>query len=281
MQIIERSLQEIGASLLISLPKGWTKTMHLKKGSSVKMLLGDDGKLLLAPELTKKESRKEATITFDEHLRRRFFKDYFEGNEKITITFAKPLKGREQKELYEFIKRFMNIQIIEEDERQLVLKAFHINELSSEECLKRMYGLTRALMQATLENAPLTQRNELRDALTRFYYLLVLQVRRFLSEGTYTENNQISLIRAMDSRMVAEKIQRIGELCTRPDINAQEKHLTTAIDYYERACSTFITSDFEPPLPLWNEGRILQKKCAPSPTAQIVRLAREISMLVR
>ncbi|MBI5065939.1 AbrB/MazE/SpoVT family DNA-binding domain-containing protein [Candidatus Woesearchaeota archaeon] len=89
MKVIERSLQEIGQSLLVTLPKSWTKTLNLKKGSPIKMTISEAGNLLIAPEFVKKEEKKETTIPFDDFFSKRFFSAYFEGNEKITITFDK------------------------------------------------------------------------------------------------------------------------------------------------------------------------------------------------
>ena len=123
MQIIERNLQEIGKSLLVTLPKPWTTGLKLKKGSTIKMVVSEQGSLLISPEFTKEEIVRESTISFDQDFRRRFFREYFNGNEKISI-IIKDINEANRKEVYSFLKRFMNAQIIEETASKLVVKCF-------------------------------------------------------------------------------------------------------------------------------------------------------------
>jgi len=91
MKIIERNLQEIGKSSFVSLPKEWIRSFKLKKGSKVKIMQTDQGLLSIAPEFTIKEKSKEAEIDYDLHFKRRFFREYFMGNEKNNNKFPKDL----------------------------------------------------------------------------------------------------------------------------------------------------------------------------------------------
>ena len=210
MEITERSVQEIGRSLLVSLPKGWTKALKVKKGSKIKLLVTEQGQLCIAPEFAREEKKKESTLIFDEYFQRRFFREYFNGNEKITIVLKKRITESDRKTIYSFLKRFMNAQVVEESASRIVVKCFAIEELSIEECVKRMYFLSLNMFDEFLAANEKVKMQELRDTLTRFYYILIMQVRRYLSEGKFTKSNQIPLIRALDFRMVAEKIQRIS-----------------------------------------------------------------------
>ena len=85
MQIIERKIQEIGQSFLISLPKPWADMLKLKKGSKLKIIVSEQGNLLITPEFFQIEEKKEAVINYDKIVKRRFFREYFYGNEKIII----------------------------------------------------------------------------------------------------------------------------------------------------------------------------------------------------
>jgi len=271
MKVVERSVQEIGKSLLVTLPKGWADAVGVKKGTQLKLLVSDRGALSIMPEHVETERPRDATIPYDEHFPRRFFKVYFEGNEKITIT-TKGATTRDRKEIYLFLKRFMNLQIIEETAQRVVVKCFRIDDLTLEECLSRMHYLTLSLF----ESPGPEQAREIRDTMTRFYYMLVMQIRRYLSEGRFTDPKTVPLIRAMDYRMVAEKIQRIGETLAR---EKPGKDALVAKAYYARAFSSFINEDFEKALPLWKEGTRLAREKGTH--AAIIRYAKEISMLVR
>lgn len=287
MEIIERNLQEIGKSLLTSLPKSWTKAMKLKKGSKVKMITSDNGNLIIAPEFTKEDKKRDVVIVYDSHFKRRFFQEYFGGYENLSIKFNSPISERERKDIYSFLKRFMNCQIIEETKSEIKIKSFRIEELSIEECLKRMHMLSLSMLEEFYGKNEKIKIQEMRDGATKFYYILVMQIRRFLSEGRYTRENQISLITAMDMRMIAEKIQRIAEIISSMK---KDKNITSIMkeidDYYSRSFNFFMKRDFEKALPLWQEGKNLQDKLAHQKgdtrdLSQIIRLSREISMLVR
>ncbi len=285
MQIEERNVQEIGKSSLISLPKEWTRRLGIHKGSKLKILVADDGTLIIAPEIQVKEEKKEAIIAYDEHFQRRFFREYFQGNNKISIKIQKKLAEKERQELYDFLKKFMNIQVVEEDKEKIVLKVFKIDELTIEECLKRMYFLSIALVEADKEEH--VQKKEWEQTLSRFYYMLVMQARRYLEEGKYTEKNNISLIRVLDCRMVAEKIMRITKYAV--SLGQTKKEDKEKIKkYYQEAFDAFMTNSFEKAVPLWKKGNEISvsfQAAKPSlenqANLQILQYAKEISMLVR
>lgn len=296
MKIVERKIQEIGQSLLITLPKEWTKSMHLKKGSELKMMISDEGHLSVAPEFTIKTEKKEAVISFDENITRRFIREYFLGNQKITILFKK-INEKERKKFYSFLKKFMDAQIIEETSKKLVIKCFRIEELSIEDCLKRMFYLSLNMIDELLEGNDKTKMQEMEDSLTRFYYLLVMQIRRFLSEGKFTEANQISLLEAMDFRMVAERIERTADIVKNMDIKDREvrKMLEYVQWYYKETFGHFTGNNFEKALPMWNiwkdksqKYEKLKEKKRNVKTRENIgdllitfRYAKEISMLIR
>jgi phosphate uptake regulator len=282
MKIIERNLQELGKSLFVSLPKSWTQSFKLKKGSKIKMIIAEKGHLTIAPEFTKeKEKERESEIVYDQHFKKRLFREYFQGYEKITIIFPIKISKQEKRNIYSTIKRFMSIQIIEENEKQMTLKSFKIEELSMDECLKRIYFLTLNILEEKSETNDQTSITEMRDTITKFYYLLVMQIRRYLDEGKFTKENQIPLIRAMDYRMVAEKFQRISELSE--NLAVKKTDLENITDYFQKTGNAFIHQNFQKAPELWETGEKLNKKIKnkKSDLSQILRFTREISALLR
>lgn len=263
MKIIERNLQELGKSLFVSLPKDWVNSFKLKKGSKIKMVVGEKGFISIAPEFTNLDKQKESHIEFDKYFKRRFFREYFMGNEKITILFSKKINEKERKEIYSFLKRFMSVQIIEENESKIIIKSFKIEELSIEECMKRLYFVSLNMMEELIINKNKLMLSEMRDNMTKFYYLLVMQIRRYLDEGKFTKENQIPLIRAMDYRMISEKMQRISEIVSSlSEIEGPEikKFLEEIKNYYAKATLSFINSNYEKAPSLWEEGERIEKE---------------------
>jgi len=296
MKIIERNLQELGKSLFVSLPKEWVKTYKLKKGSKIKMMSSDKGLLTIAPEFTTQEKTKETIIEFDEHFERKFFREYFNGNEKITI-LIKNITEKQRRALYEFLKRFITIQIVEESESKIILKSFKIEELSIEECLKRLFFLSIGMIEELISSNNKTILQEMRDNMTRFYYLLVMQIRRFLDEGKFTKENQIPLVRAMDFRMVSEKIQRIGEIVINLN-NIRTKELKQFLgelnDHYSKSVFSFLSNNYPKAQEHWERGKQLKKKFERllknqtsqgkeqiKDIGQILRYANEMAGLIR
>ncbi len=262
MLITERSLQEIGKSLLVSVPKSWAKTLHLKKGSTVKIHISEQGTLSIAPEFIEKEKQTESTIPFDEHFSRRFFREYFYGREAVTLFSLKPISVEQKQQLYSFLRKFMNVQIVEELPTKIVVKCFKIDELSIEECLKRMHFLSLNMIDSTLEKQP-SSLLELEETATKFYYLLVMQVRRFLEEGKFTKENQIPLIRVLDARMVAERVKRIINLIVM--IQPLEKKellvfLTEIRHFYQQSFQFFMGNAYEKALALYPQKEDLLEK---------------------
>lgn len=268
MNITERHLQEIGSSLLVTLPKDWTRSLKLRKGSTVKIMVSEQGILSIAPEFTRPTDKLETMIAYDAHVKRRFIREYFRGNEKITILTKEGLSEGQSGTLHSFLKRFMNVQTIEESEKRVVVKCFKIEELSIEECLRRMYFLTVNLFDEIATSPDAKTISEIRDAITRFYYMLVMQVRRFLAEGKFTQENQIPLIRAMDLRMVAEKVRRIGNALIQIAESQKSKdpagsavvlvsHLKGP---YTVAFESFVSGDFERSLDIWKGNQAAAKR---------------------
>ncbi len=269
MKIIERSLQEIGQSLLVTLPKSWTRTLNLKKGSPIKMTISESGNLLIAPEFVKKEEKKETIILCDDFFAKRFFSAYFEGNEKITITFDKEAR------IHDFLNKFMNVQIIEETSNKIVVKVFKIDELSIEECLKRMFYLSLNMFDVVGDKNKL---KELKNSLVKFYYLLVMQIRRFLAEGKYTEDNQISLLRAMDCRMIAEKMEKMSDIFFLTEKNMWLEQIK---GFYSKAFNDCFNKEFEKSLELMKEKKELLKKIKDKDLLLLLSYANDIGMLTK
>ncbi len=273
----ERKLQEIGKSLLVTVPKNWADALKLKKGSTVRMSITNQGALLIAPEFTASSEKRRASILFDASGERRFFREYFSGAEQITLQ----MKGRAREDAQSFLRTFMNVQIIEDGKEKIVVKCFPINELSIEECCTRMHFLSLTLFDDALRNAPQSARDNTEESLTKFYYLLVMQVRRFLGEGQFARTN-VPLIRAMDFRMVAERIERIADILKRLNPRGQEvRDVEQVRKFYVKAFGCFRNEDFDSAVPIWAEERALRRTIRAPAAISILRLAKEISSLVR
>lgn len=293
MKVYERTLQSIGQSLLVSLPKEWTKLLKLKKGQKIKLIITEQDHILITPEFIQSQENTNTTITFNQNYKRHFFREYFNGHQQITIKLPEKASPQEIKELHNFLRKFITTQITEETQEKIIIKNFRIEELSIEECLKRMHFFTLN----TFQELPSSERTE---NTLKFYYLLVMQIRRYLTEGKYSKNNNLSLIRILDIRMVAEKIidiQRRNNTLQKNNHKINEHHQELK-KHYEKTFNTFFQSKFENATITWNTTQYLQKKLQThkeilekkkeiKPLEDIIQLQEilknihEISMLIR
>ena len=103
---------------------------------------------------------------------------------------------------------------------------------------------------------------EIEISLTKFYYMLVMQVRRFIDEGKFTEQNQISLLYALDCRMVAEKIKRMGEVIqTMKAIKNKniQKSLEDILAFYKNCFWGFYNRNYDTSLNLFKDFKIISE----------------------
>ncbi len=253
MQIIERNIQQIGHSFLITLPKDWATMLKLKKGASLKMIISDQGSLSIAPEFTKNTEEKHATFPYDANFERSFIREYFNGTTKITITYPEKTNT---KPIHTLLKHFLNTQIIEETDTRIIIKCFRIEDLTIQECFKRMFYLTLNLIEHMNTLHP-NEQTEIHDTITRFYYMMIMQIRVYLNEGRFITDQHISLLRAMDYRMAGERLQRIAQLTTtftrEKNQSELDKFISSLRNNLTKAGHLFLANDYEKARTLWKQ----------------------------
>ncbi len=262
MKVTERKLQEISGSLLITLPSDWAKSFHLKKGSKLKIQNAKNGTLTISPYQICEEKKDKVVITYDKYFIRNFFRQYFLGYENIVVKFDAKDKVKKL-EVYSVLKKFMNAQIIEEKDDKVIVKCFKIDELSNKECLNRMFFLSINAIDELLEDNNKEILKEIDENVTKFYYMLVMQVRRYIDEGKFTEQNEISLLHALDCRMVAEKIKRTSELIRDfPEVNDKDllKLVSKVREHYHNSYMFFFNHKFDKAIQLIEPEKKIRKE---------------------
>ncbi len=254
---LKRRLQGISGSLFVSLPRSWTKQYKLEKGSTVDIELAKGGQLVLAPSLHQKKETWNAKIVYNELFYRKFFREYLAGNDFITVVFRDEISPEERKKLYSFLDLMMNVQIVEESSNQLVLQSFKLTDLSVRSCLKRMFYLTQTMFDELISINDTAKIKELDAIISKYYYVLILQIRRFLEEGKFTHESDMTIIDSVDIRMIAEKIERIGDIIKHISDSGMSKELIPLakliFDKYKKAANSHFTNNFNKAASLWQD----------------------------
>ena len=244
MTISRRKLQEIKGSYLVTLPKGWVDNCKLSKGSEVSVQVKNQGSLEIFPEPVEDKEEKKVSIVFDDYVIRRLIRAYFAGNDVISVRLLKPVSKEQMKMFSAFVRKLMNVEIVEETSDRIVLQNFGYKTLDIKQSFKRMYFLVHAMFDDVVNGnfSALGERDELVD---KFYLLVVMQVRTYLSKGYYISPDSISLIRALDYRMVSEKMERIGDILKNIEDVRHVDIYRQVFEYFNKAVLCFIADDFE------------------------------------
>ena len=261
MKKIERKLQEISKSLLLTLPAEWARQFKLKKGSTVEVAVADDGFLRIAPVLKEKHVVKRALIDYDSALLRRFFREYLAGNEFITI---RNVKSADKKALLDFIQNnLMNVEIVEETKDKIVVQNFKLENITINSCFKRMYFIVKGMYDDLLAG----DKSDIKDkdkSVAKFYYMLVRLVRQSMEQSRFLMEQELEPIEIVDYRLAAEKIERIGDLLKdlsdlkyAKDVENYGKDVKK---YVDEAVLAFLSKDFDKAVQLWKSKSAMNKK---------------------
>ncbi|MBT7902932.1 phosphate uptake regulator PhoU [Candidatus Woesearchaeota archaeon] len=283
MKLHERKLQEISGSLLVSIPKAWANQFKLKKGSKVE--IGEaEFSLQLAPKLDRIKTKSRELIDYDERFVRKFMRLYLKGTDEIVIAHKNSFSTHDKKSIQKNLEGFMNVQIIEEHSDKIVIQNFDITDLTIEQCLKRMYFLTKNMIVGVIEQSD--DIHSIDSNLHKFYFLLVRLIRKDLDEGLYAEK-KMHLIRYMDYRMASEKIERIGDLLKVINHKKKDKILIQQLKFiekeYEATFNAFVKEDFKTAMELWKKRNQINKdfKTLRTEIAEIHEFIVQISKLIR
>ena len=266
MKKAERKLQKISGSLLISLPSNWVNHYNLKKGSKVNIGFKEDGTLIIAPELHETKKKTETTIVYDKFFIRKFFRDYLSGTDFIKIIFKEKILQNDRKRLYDFIQNcLMNVHIVEETSERIVLQNFRLEGMSIKACFQRMNHITSSMFEDVL-NKEKGSIKEKEKNLTRFYYMSVRLIRQYLQEGGYTQDQDISLLKAMDYRLASEKIERIADKLKFISNRKTDFHVykfgNKIYEKYKMAITSFLKEDFETAISMWEKFNQFKKEAS-------------------
>lgn len=214
MEIIYRKLQNLGGSLYVSLPKPWTNKYELKEKSVVALRLRDDGNLTITPKTENPEIslKDEVVLEADQYVIWELLKKSLAGLTNIVISSDKEINKALRKNIWRYVNRLPNTEIIEETNYKMTIQNFGYKEIPTKKLIKRLLDLV-ANMFEDLRNNSLDELHENFEDLRKFYFILVIHIRTYLRTEIYiSSNSDFTPLEAMDYRMLCEKNQEIGEI---------------------------------------------------------------------
>lgn len=217
-----RKLQQTGgktgSSFLVILPKQWVNSQRLSKGDPVVLIEREDGCLIVDPRLPKAGETRSTTTQIEHDLRWEITSRYLLGFDEIRIVSKEPITNAQRDELKNVIKRFVALEVTEEDDYQIVLRCLiDPATLPVGTAMKRMNLIAsrmiedslRAYFEGSKEGAEdVVQRDEEVD---RLFFLIVRELRSAIQYPRVSEMMKITPVEAVDFRLAAQYIERIAD----------------------------------------------------------------------
>ncbi|MDA4112139.1 MAG: phosphate uptake regulator PhoU [Thaumarchaeota archaeon] len=224
-----RRLQEMGgATLLVSLPKEWTRTSSLKKGSVVSLEESADGGLMIYPvrESSDTRSEKEISIAYPSkysgnNLANEITGAYLFGYDLIKISGDRRISVEDREKIVSAIKLLIGLVVVEED-ATTITSQFLVDNTAVEpsKIFRRISSIVRAMISDTLKQLTsgdvskfesVAQRD---DEVDRLHFLLVRLIRTAIREPRAAGKFGLSSIDCLDYRVAASSLETAGDYAT-------------------------------------------------------------------
>jgi phosphate uptake regulator len=217
-----RKVQVTGKSTyILTLPKKWVTESVLVGGSSVSLSYQEDGSLVIAPPMSKKQTAIKRLVMKEnlDELKRNMIGTYIMGSCQFLEVNGVGDQQEVKSEIRDLCKVLIGFEIVEvESSRILIQDILDTDEFTIEAGFKRMSSLVFLMLNDLLDSLKSTDPEALRDIISRdadvdkmFFLLSKLYISR-LNLRKVSRNDRLSLIEAFYYRLAASELERIGGL---------------------------------------------------------------------
>ena len=219
-----RRLQQIGSSILVSLPSLWIKSNNLRKGSIVPVHINRDNSIsIFASEDDTADKVKELTIPYPsasmDMLVNQVYGGYLLGYDMIRIKASLQISFEDADRVKKAMRKLVGLEIVDEDgfhiSAQFLLDA---DTLDAEKILRRMSAIVAGMYRDMLEAIRLKQNSSIRkvisgrdDEVDRQYFLLVRLIRSAMMDQKLAGKLNLSNIDILDYRIAANLLESAGD----------------------------------------------------------------------
>ena len=215
-----RSLQRIGSSILVSLPKEWVDANNLDKGSQVEIETGQDSVSISANKETR--PTKELVISYplpkEENIVANITGAYLLGFDIIVINSKSIIPGKDREEIRNSMRRLVGMEIIEEDASHINMQfLLDATTLNPSKILKRMSSIALGMYDDVSNGLISDDKSNLqtlsnRDVeVNRQYFLLVRLIRSTLVDKRLSNAFNLENIDVLDYRVAANVLENAGD----------------------------------------------------------------------
>jgi phosphate uptake regulator len=218
----QRKIMSLGrSSLVVSLPKHWTKLNELKQGDVVSLAIQRDRSLAIFPGTGSKKGVKEISLHIDpteksSTIKRNIISIYLNGYTSIRLFSQDIFPVFQQKAIRNIVQR-LYLRIMDCD-----AKSMHIVSLMDEtkasviSGIQRMHILSNSMLQEVLSSLE-TQDPELakttfqlEDDVNHFSYLILRTLTRATLEPEFANNLDVEISDCFDYQILVYRIKQVA-----------------------------------------------------------------------
>jgi len=280
-----RKVQVTGKSTyVVSLPKKWVNSIHLKNGDSIAMIPLPDGTMLINPKL--KNSDKELSKKIvplesgdTEQLFRKFIGAYLAGYNVIEFRTNGSTRKEVKQEIHNLSHRVIGPQLIDETENSMTMRdLLDSSDFSLLKGVKRMYMITRDMHMGAINllrtpNKEMAEDIKIRDQeVDKLYWMIAKQYNLIIKDVFFADKMAMQPLEAQGFLLVARTLERIADHSSRLAQNAThvndkepmtQKILamdTEVVKLLDDAMSAFYANKFENADEVVNRSKLMVHK---------------------
>lgn len=250
MTIYTRTLQQIGSSILVSLPTEWIKKNFLIKGKSINIETNSDNTISIYNNYQDQEIKIEFNYQYDNHVQKiqidkdkdennkistigkttedikillnKIFGAYLLGYNIINIKSKEPISFEDSEEIKKSIRKLIGLEIVDENNYNINLQfLLDAKTLNIEKILNMMNSIITGMFRETIYSIDSRFNQDLKkkiasrdDEIDRQYFLLVRLIRTAIMNKKLASVLNLSNIDMLDYRIAANFLETAGDLIT-------------------------------------------------------------------
>ena len=250
MTIYTRTLQQIGSSILVSLPTEWIKKNFLIKGRSINIETNSDNTISIYNNNQDQEIKIEFNYQYDNPVQKiqhdkdkdknnkistigkttedikillnKIFGAYLLGYNTINIKSKEPISFEDSEQIKKSIRKLIGLEIVDENNYNINLQfLLDAKTLNIEKILNMMNSIITGMFKETIYSIDGRFSQDLKkkiasrdDEIDRQYFLLVRLIRTAIMNKKLASTLNLSNIDMLDYRIAANFLETAGDLIT-------------------------------------------------------------------
>ena len=211
-----------GGTLLVSLPKEWTRKNGIKKGGILEVSELSGRKLLVQPLGGAEAAPKEVVVSYPGDDISQVTNDitgaYLLGYDIIRVDGKRTITREDRAKLKATLGRLVGLEIMDEDSKRMTVQfLLESSAIVPEKIVRRMSGLLEGMLRDTedalagKDSKLLALVGERDDEVDRLYFLLVRATRAAVTRPDVSESYGLTPVDLLDYRVLASFLESVGD----------------------------------------------------------------------